>query len=105
MANKTSPHILGTCTNLMGFCLLLITSLHIAEKAKTTLVDEFTAIVALLLTFSSIMSFVAIRTGNTRLERRVETAAEVLFFIGMVGIIFILIFILFSLWFKKGIFI
>lgn len=54
MANKTSQHILGTSANLLGFCLFVITSLHLAIKTENTLIDEFTCIVALLLTVSSV---------------------------------------------------
>ena len=100
MANKTSQHILGTCTNLIGFCLLLITSLHISEKAKSTFIDEFTAIVALFLTFSCILSFISIRTKNSRMESRLETLAEILFFLCMAAIMVILIIILSSMWNK-----
>jgi len=96
MPNKTSPHILGTCTNLMGFCLLLITSLHISARHNSTHIDEFTAIVALFLTFSSILSFASIRTGNERMEMRLETLAELLFGLAMAGIVALLVFILSS---------
>ena len=96
MANKTSQHILGTCTNLMGFCLLVITSLHISEQARSTRIDEFTAIVTLLLTFSCILSFISIRTTNTVIERWFEAFAELLFILAMAGIVILLFLILAS---------
>jgi len=34
MSNKTSQHILGTSANLIGFCLFIITSLHLTKKMK-----------------------------------------------------------------------
>ena len=34
MANNTSPHILNTSANLLGFCLFIITSLHIASPLE-----------------------------------------------------------------------
>ena len=76
MANKTSQHILGTSANLLGFCLFIITSLHITDKAANTLIDEFTTFVALLLTASSIFSFAAIKTEVQKNEQRLEKIAD-----------------------------
>jgi hypothetical protein len=72
MANKTSQHILGTSANLLGFCLFVITSIHLADKTKNNLIDEFTSIIALLLTASSVFSFISIRTENEKREYRFE---------------------------------
>ena len=52
MANKTSPHILNTSANLLGFCLFVITSLQISDKMEADYIDEFTCIIAIILTFS-----------------------------------------------------
>ena len=68
MANNTSAHILGTSANLLGFCLFIITSLHISDKTEGYLIDEFTSGVALLLTFSS-DSFVYFDTITKRKNR------------------------------------
>lgn len=76
MANNTSQHILNTSANLLGFCLVVITSLHIADKAKNNLVDESTSIVALLLTVSCILSFAAIKARNPTLEEGFEQIAD-----------------------------
>lgn len=54
MANKTSPHILNTSANLLGFCLFVITSLQISDKMEADYIDEFTCIIAIILTFSCI---------------------------------------------------
>ena len=59
MANKTSNHILGTSANLLGFCLIIITSLHLTNQSENYLVDEITALVALLLTISTVFSFIS----------------------------------------------
>ena len=64
MANNTSPHILGTSANLLGFCLFVITSLHINSQLETHLIDQLTSVVAIFLTASCIFSFVSIRTAN-----------------------------------------
>lgn len=64
MANKTSQHILSTSANLLGFCLFIITSLHLTDKTESSLIDELTSLVAFFLTVSSLFSFVLIRTDN-----------------------------------------
>lgn len=36
---KKSAHILNTSANLLGFCLIVITSLHIGNKTQNTYAD------------------------------------------------------------------
>jgi hypothetical protein len=93
MANNTSQHILNTSANLLGFCLFVITSLHIANKIETNYIDEFTSIVAILLTFSCIFSFVSIRTSNQNKEKRLESIADYLFVAALIGILIIILLI------------
>ncbi|MBK9104680.1 MAG: hypothetical protein IPL92_08935 [Saprospiraceae bacterium] len=87
MANNTSPHILNTSANLLGFCLFIITSLHIANPMETHFIDELTSIVSILLTFSCMFSFVSIRTKKPEREVRLEKIADYLFFTALVGIL------------------
>ena len=98
MANKTSQHILGTAANLLGFCLFIITSLHLSNKSENSLVDELTSIVALLLTLSSILSFVSIRTENKAREFKLEGIADYFFLISLIGIFGIIVFIIINFW-------
>ena len=100
MANKTSQHILGTASNLLGFCLFIITSLHLTDKAETTLVDEFTSIVALLLTISSVFSFISLRTENNKKEDKLELIADYFFIVSLLCIFGIIAFIIFNFWNK-----
>lgn len=100
MANKTSQHILGTAANLLGFCLLIITSLHLTNKTENDLIDEFTSIVALLLSVSSVFSFISIRTENKKREYLFETIADYLFIISLIGIFGIIVFIILNFWQK-----
>jgi hypothetical protein len=91
MANNTSQHILNTSANLLGFCLFVITSLHIANLTEAHIVDEFTSCVAVLLTFSCIFSFISIRTSDPEREKRLETIADYLFVISLIGILIIIL--------------
>jgi hypothetical protein len=98
MANKTSQHILATAANLLGFCLFIITSLHLTTKTENTLIDEFTSIVALLLTVSSVLSFVSIRTENPNREFVLEQIADYLFILALIGIFGIILFMVIHFW-------
>lgn len=97
---KTSTHILGTSANLLGFCLFIITSLHITDKAENSLIDEFTTFIALMLTASSIFSFASIKTNNPKLEGNLERVADYLFVISLIGIFSIIVFMFFT-YFKR----
>ncbi|HPE74708.1 MAG TPA: hypothetical protein PLC80_01395 [Draconibacterium sp.] len=96
MANNTSQHILNTSASLLGFCLFVITSLHIANQTETFFIDEFTSVVAVLLTFSCIFSFVSIRTKYPKREKYFETIADYLFLIALIGILIIILLITFN---------
>lgn len=93
MANKTSQHILTTAANLLGFCLFVITSLHIANKIENHLIDELTSLIAILLTISCIFSFISIRTKNQQRERKFEVIADYLFVLSLIGILAIILLI------------
>lgn len=86
MANKTSPHILSTASNLLGFCLFVLTALHISDQAQLSIIDEVTTIICLFLAFSSIFSFLSIRTEKPVPERRLEVTADYLFILSLIGI-------------------
>ena len=93
MANNTSQHILNSSANLLGFCLFVITSLHIANQTETVIIDELTSVIAVLLTLSCICSFVSIKTTNEKREKRLETIADYLFVIALIGILIIILLI------------
>ena len=98
MPNKTSPHILSTSANLLGFCLIVITSLHISKESQNSLVDEFASLVALILTVSCVLSFASIKTDNIKRETILEKTADVLFLIALLGIFVIILFLVVKLW-------
>ncbi|SEF49519.1 hypothetical protein SAMN05421847_0134 [Halpernia humi] len=77
---EKSPHILNASSNLLGFCLLIITSLKITKTDNTTYLDEFAGVAALCFTLSCIFSFMSIRTKNSRFKIIYETIADFLFF-------------------------
>ena len=95
MANNTSQHILGTSANLLGFCLFVITSLRIANQLETHVIDELTSVIALMLTFSCVFSFISIKTKYEKRELIMETIADYFFIISLIGILVIILFITF----------
>jgi hypothetical protein len=96
MANFTSQHILNTSASLLGFCLFVITSLHIADMTERYFIDEFTSVVAVLLTFSCMFSFISIRTKREKREKKFETIADYLFLTALIGILIIILLITFK---------
>lgn len=93
MANNTSQHILNTSANLLGFCLIVISSLQISNAAVNTYLDELTAVIAIFLTISSIFSFVSIKTKQPKREIFLETIADWFFVIALIGLLFVILFI------------
>lgn len=87
MANQTSQHILNTSATLLGICLFVISSLRMNDRIETSLIDDFTSVVAVLLTFSCLLSFVSIRTKVHAREIRLELIADYLFMFSLAGIL------------------
>ena len=94
MANNTSQHILSSSATLLGFCLFVITSVHINSTSETHNIDEITSIVGVLLTFSCISSFLSIRTvDNPSREKKLESIADLFFIMALLGILIIILLI------------
>src|ERR1700712_3872907 len=93
MPNKKSSHILNTSSNLLGFCLVVLTSLKISKYSQVSLIDEFTGVAAMMLMASSLLSFLSIRTNNEILEIRYEKIADVIFLIAL-SLIFVTTFLI-----------
>ena len=91
--NNKSTHILNTSSNLLGFCLIVLTSLKISRSGEMTLIDEFTGTASVLLMASSLLSFLSIRTHNEKLSLKYEKIADI-FFLCALSIIFIITFLI-----------
>ncbi|KPE52882.1 hypothetical protein [Chryseobacterium indologenes] len=84
---KKSPHILNASSNLLGFSLIIITSLKITKISHNTHLDEFAGLACLLFACSCFFSFLAIRTKHEKQEIRFETIADYLFLIALFCIV------------------
>lgn len=97
MSNKTSKHILNTASNLLGFCLFVITSVHSSNYSATSIIDEFTSVIALVLICSCLLSFLSLQTENSRRSVKAEKLAEMLFGLALVGILIIVLLLMFKI--------
>lgn len=97
MANQTSQHILSTSANLLGFCLIVLTSLHISDKSALGFLDEFTSVVAVLLIISCLFSFISIRSSIKEKELLFEKIADYVFITSLIGILLIIVGVLLAL--------
>lgn len=98
MSNGTSQHILSTSANLLGFCLFVLTSIHLSDSSKKSYINEFTSIIALLLIVSVIFSFLSIRAKKIENEIKYENIADFFFFVSIIGIFLIIIFMIIKYW-------
>lgn len=95
VSQSTSQYILGTSANLLGFCLFVITSLHIKDSAESSIVDEFTSVIALLLTTSTVFSYASIRTMHSKREHPMEQVADYFFIASLLVIAAIILLLVF----------
>lgn len=70
--------------------------MHITNTAASTIIDEFTSIIALFLSLSCLFSFMSIRSGNETKEKKFETVADYLFLISLAGILIIIVLLVFK---------
>ncbi len=92
MSNNKSPHILSTASNLLGFCLLVLTSLKISKFQEATMIDEFTGVASILLIAASILSFLSMRSKNEKRGEYYEKIADIIFLAALI-IIFTITFL------------
>ena len=97
MANNKSEHILNTSSNLLGFCLVVLTSLKISKYSAKSVIDELTGVGTIFLIASSIFSFLSIRTVKENLSVRYEKIAENIFIVALIFVFLITFMVAFSI--------
>ncbi|KAA2240695.1 hypothetical protein F0L74_31620 [Chitinophaga agrisoli] len=98
MANGSkSPHILNTSTNLLGFCLIVLTSIKVMHFNNSTLIDDSTGIASLLLMASCFLSFLSMRSNDARRSERLENVADYVFLIALICVSVTIVFVSFNL--------
>lgn len=99
MATNNSQHILNTSSNLLGFCLIVLTSLKISKFSERTLIDEFIGVACILLVSSSLFSFLSIRSKTEKKAIYNEKIADNIFIAGLIFVFLITFLIAFSILF------
>jgi hypothetical protein len=74
--------------------------MHFSNSSENSYVDEFTSIIAMLLTTSSVLSFISIRTSNKNREQQLEKYADYIFITSLIGVFGIILFIALNFWKK-----
>jgi hypothetical protein len=98
MPNKSrSPHILNTSSNLLGFSLIVLTSIKVAGFNHATVIDDCTGVAALLLMASCILSFLSMKSKHERISERIETIADYIFLLALICISITIVFVSFNL--------
>ena len=97
MSNRNPQHILNTSSNLLGFCLVVLTSLKISKYDQLTKIDEFTGVACILLITCSLLSFLSIRTSRDKFIRLFEEMADKIFIVALIFVFLITFLIAFSI--------
>ena len=92
--NERTPHILNTSSNLLGICLIILTSLRLLKTSDKSIIDEITILSSLLFMTSCILSFLSMN-GKDDPHNRLERVADITF-LGGLSLLFVTI-TLFSL--------
>ncbi len=97
MVAEKSLHILNSSSNLLGFCLVVLTSIKISKFAAATIIDEITGVSAMMLMVSCILSFLSIRTKNEIRSEKLENMAGIIFLIGLISLAATIVLVSFNL--------
>ena len=92
-----SPHILSTSTNLLGFCLVVMTSIKVAKFNHATMIDDFTGIATILLISSCLLSFLSMRSSIPGRKKRLESIADYIFLAALICISITIVMVSFNL--------
>ncbi|HVI45976.1 MAG TPA: hypothetical protein VM802_13960 [Chitinophaga sp.] len=98
MANDSkSPHILNTSTNLLGFCLIVLTSIKVAHFSNVTIIDDITGVAAILLMASCLLSFLSMRSTRPARSERLEMVADYTFLVALICVSITIVVVSFNL--------
>jgi hypothetical protein len=97
MPSEKADHILNTSSNLLGFCLVVLTSLKISNYSSRSRIDELTGVACMFFISSSMLSFLSIRTEDEQLSMKFERYADKIFMTALVFVFVITFLIAFSI--------
>jgi hypothetical protein len=94
--SNRSPHILNTSANLLGFCLIVLTSVKVSKLNESSIIDEGAALAIILFISSCLSSFLAMRNTGSR-SLKMERIADILFLFGLITLFITTILIAFNI--------
>lgn len=94
--NKKTQHILSTSSQLLGICFIVLTALRIQKLFEASVIDELTAVAAVLFMTSSLLSFLSIRS-ETKNEDKFEKWADIIFLFALAIMLLVILLITFDL--------
>ncbi|HKO81573.1 MAG TPA: hypothetical protein VJU78_14310 [Chitinophagaceae bacterium] len=77
--DNKSPHILNTSANLLGFCLIIITSIKVSRFSSATIIDNVTGVAAICLMLSCMLSYLSMKVKSRPKAERLESVADMVF--------------------------
>lgn len=83
MTNRSSPHILNTSANLLGFAFIVLTTIKGFHLPQAGIIDELVALLVIIFALSSLVSFASMRSEGERISRAYETVADYVFLLGL----------------------
>jgi hypothetical protein len=78
-------HILNTSSTLLGLCFVVLTSLQVNKFSEASIIDEFTSVAMIMFLFSSILSYLSIRSKAVAV--RYEKIADLVFLTGLLFLV------------------
>lgn len=84
--NNMAQHIFTGSTTMIGVCITIISLFKIMRTGKDTFGDEILGVSTLFFIFSCFLSYLCLRNPNLK---RTETVADILFFIGLMSMLFV----------------
>jgi hypothetical protein len=78
-------HILNTSSTLLGLCFVVLTSLQVNKFSEASMIDEFTSVAMIMFLFSSILSYLSIRSKAVAV--RYEKIADLVFLTGLLFLV------------------
>lgn len=97
MSDRSSPHILNTSSNLLGFTFLVFSSIRGLGLAQGTFIDEVMSFCTVIFALSSFLSFASIRSNSDTRSKQYESIAEDIFLLGLLIIAIVALLVSFDI--------
>jgi hypothetical protein len=97
MLNSNSKLILNTSSNLLGFCLIVLTVPKISKYSLVSMINEFTGVDRILLAGSSLFPLLSIHTQKQTFNIRALIIPDNIFIVSLLLVFAITFMIAFSI--------